>query len=93
MPNCEMWCNGFLQTLEVKPGFLLDPSGFCRINTGGVEHTEARLIGGWIITGRTLAGLTCKAMNGRKYSILVTHCEPDTWRRLLVRLRWPDNVK
>jgi hypothetical protein len=53
------------------------------------EPFEARFVRGWIFGDGAVVGLTLRAGDGRNIHRLLyaMHHEPDTWRRLLVRLR------
>jgi hypothetical protein len=90
MHRCRMWSNGFLQTLEIIPGRLRShASGLWFVASGPGELAEARLIRGWVLGA--VAGLALRRADGRPYQVLVLRWrqDPETWRRLLVRLWYP----
>jgi hypothetical protein len=118
-----MWSNGFLQTLELRPGSLASIARACRngqftarfrptkthfhpewvalsgsgrwvVSTKPGEICAANLIHGWIFGGGSVLALawSIPAQNrhkSRQFRAWLLSCDhdPQTWRRLIVRLR------
>jgi hypothetical protein len=101
-----MLSNNFLCTLEIHPRLLKtilsggsprclwSASGRWFVDDGISEPFEARLVRGWILEGGRIAAITLAGDRSRSLSgwLLASDHGPDTWRRVLVRLRWPQQT-